>query len=178
MRWVWLDRIVELEKSKRLVAVRTVSWGEDVLHDHFAKEQVSDGRAVPCMPHTLVIEGMAQAAGVLAGHANDFREKVILAKIGKAMFTPDLLATPGSTLRHTATIERIDASGAATSGVVELIPPGGGADDARPFATIDLMFSHVDQNRQGLAFPEHNFVFTEQFMALLDVSGIARPVGH
>ncbi len=175
MRWVWLDRIVELEKGRRLVAVRTVSWGEDVLHDHFAMEQVSDGRAVPCMPHTLVIEGMAQAAGVLSGHANDFREKVILAKIGKAVFEPGVLATPGTTLRHTATLERIDASGAATSGVVELIPAGGGA--ARPFATIDLMFSHVDQNRQGLAFPEHNFVFTEQFMALLDVSGIARPAG-
>jgi 3-hydroxyacyl-[acyl-carrier-protein] dehydratase len=175
MRWVWLDRIVELEKARRLVAVRTVSWGEDLLHDHFAKEQVRDGRALPCMPHTLVIEGMAQAAGVLAGHANDFREKVILAKIGKATFAPGVLATPGTTLRHTATLEKIDASGAATSGVVELIPAAGSAADAVPFAAVDLMFSHVDQNRQGLAFPEHNFVFTEQFMSLLDVSGIARP---
>ncbi|MEM1444709.1 MAG: hypothetical protein AAGF84_01510 [Planctomycetota bacterium] len=178
MRWVWLDRIVELEKAQRLVAVRTVSWGEDVMHDHFAKEQTADGRMIPCMPHTLVIEGMAQAAGVLAGHANDFREKVILAKIGKATFEPGLLATPGSTLTHTATIERIDKTGAATSGVVTLTPPGGAPDDARSFATINLMFSHVDQNRQGLEFPEHNFVFTEQFMALLDVSGIARPAGH
>ncbi|MEM9751850.1 MAG: hypothetical protein AAF916_00525 [Planctomycetota bacterium] len=177
MRWVWLDCIIELEKSRRLVAVRTVSWGEDLLHDHFTKEQVADGRSVPCMPHTLVIEGMAQAAGVLAGHANDFEEKVILAKIGKAIFEPGLLATPGSVIRHTATIERIDKSGAATSGVVTLIPPGGGPKDARPFARIDLMFSHVDQNRQGLEFPKHNFVFTEQFMALLDVSGIDRPAG-
>ncbi|MEM8783681.1 MAG: hypothetical protein AAGE65_12620 [Planctomycetota bacterium] len=176
MRWIWLDRIVELKKGERLVAVRTVSWGEELMHEHFVGEQLGDGRRMPCMPHSLVIEGMAQAAGVLAGHANDFQEKVILAKIGRAIFEPGVLATPGSTIRHTATLERIDTSGAATSGVVEVIPPGGG--NAFAFAKIDLMFSHVDQNRQGLAFPEHNFVFTEQFMGLLDVSGVERPAGY
>ena len=29
------------------------------------------------------------------------------------------------------------------------------------------MFSHIDQNMAGLEFPEHNFVFTEQFTELL-----------
>jgi hypothetical protein len=29
------------------------------------------------------------------------------------------------------------------------------------------MFSHIDQNMAGLKFPEHNFVFTEQFTELL-----------
>ena len=29
------------------------------------------------------------------------------------------------------------------------------------------MFSHIDQNLAGLEFPEHNFVFTEQFTELL-----------
>jgi hypothetical protein len=29
------------------------------------------------------------------------------------------------------------------------------------------MFSHIDQNLAGLRFPEHNFVFTEQFTELL-----------
>ena len=38
---------------------------------------------------------------------------------------------------------------------------------------IRLTFSHVDQNRAGLAFPEHNFVFTDQFMNLLRNSGFA-----
>ncbi len=175
MRWVWLDRIVELEKAQRCVAIRTVSWGEDVLHDHFPADPQRGLRALPCMPHTLVIEGMAQTAGVLAGHAHDFREKVILAKIGKAVFEPGVLAMPGTTIRHTAVVERLDESGAACSGTVELIDTPGGK--TLPFAQIDLMFSHVDRNRQGLAFPEHNFVFTEQFMSLLDISGIPRPAG-
>ena len=30
------------------------------------------------------------------------------------------------------------------------------------------MFSHIDQNMAGLKFPEHNFVFTEQFTELLN----------
>jgi 3-hydroxyacyl-[acyl-carrier-protein] dehydratase len=34
-------------------------------------------------------------------------------------------------------------------------------------ADIELMFSHIDQNLAGLEFPEHNFVFTEQFTELL-----------
>jgi hypothetical protein len=29
------------------------------------------------------------------------------------------------------------------------------------------MFSHIDQNMAGMKFPEHNFVFTEQFTELL-----------
>jgi len=29
------------------------------------------------------------------------------------------------------------------------------------------MFSHIDQNMAGLDFPEHNFVFTGQFLDLL-----------
>jgi len=32
---------------------------------------------------------------------------------------------------------------------------------------IEMMFSHIDQNMAGLEFPEHNFVFTEQFTELL-----------
>ena len=39
--------------------------------------------------------------------------------------------------------------------------------DGQLVAEIELMFSHVDQNMAGMKFPEHNFVFTEQFTELL-----------
>ena len=165
MRWIWIDRILELEKGVRSVAIKNVSAGEDVLHDHFPATK--DRPAEPVMPNTLIIEGMAQTAGILVGHAYEFKEKVILAKIGKASFTN--AARPGFAIRHTATIERIDATGASISGTVELIDPASGK--ASPLATIELMFSHIDQNRAGLEFPEHNFVFTDQFMDLLRRSG-------
>jgi hypothetical protein len=35
MRWIWIDRIVALEKGRRCVALKNVALAEDVLHDHF-----------------------------------------------------------------------------------------------------------------------------------------------
>ena len=165
MRWIWIDRIIELEHRQRCVALKNVSAAEDVLHDHFP---ATDTRpAQPVMPNTLVIEGMAQTAGILVGHAEGFKEKVILAKIARATFTGD--ARPGYAIRHTATIERFDTSGASTSGTCELLDPATG--ETHPLAEIELVFSHIDRNRAGALFPEHNFVFTEQFMELLRRSG-------
>jgi len=168
MRWIWIDRIVELEHRQRCVALKNVSAAEDVVHDHFAATDTHP--ALPLMPNSLVIEGMAQTAGILVGHVERFREKVILAKIGRATFTAD--AAPGDTIRHTATLERFDASGASTSGVAELLDPHTG--EARPMAEISLVFSHIDHNRAGTRFPEHNFVFTDQFMDLLRRSGFGQ----
>ncbi|WP_428389862.1 beta-hydroxyacyl-ACP dehydratase [Mucisphaera sp.] len=169
MRWIWIDRILELDKGKRCVAIKCVSAAEDVLHDHF--EADSNRAAAPMMPHSLLIEGMAQTAGILVGHQGDFKEKVILAKIAKARF--HAVAQPGDVVRFTANIDRYDEMGASTSGTLEILDPQTG--DATPLAEIELMFSHIDQNRAGLAFPEENFVFTSQFMDLLDRSGIQRP---
>ncbi len=170
MRWMWIDRIVSLEPGKRLVAIKHVSLAEEHLHDHFPADAM--GPATPIMPASLIIEGMAQSAGILVGHAEGFREKVILAKIGKAELLED--ATAGCTLRYTATIQNMDKSGASALGIVELIEPtaAGAGGPARQIGTIDLMFSHIDNNMQGLAFPEHNFVFGEGFKTLLRTSGV------
>ena len=185
MRWLWLDRILELDKAKRCVALRNVTAAEDVLHDHFAASKAAGGfnggptgcapgtehPAYPVMPNSLIIEGFAQTAGILTGHANDFNEKVILAKIGKAAFT-GVPATPGTTIRHTAAITHLDDRGSSTAGTVELLDPADPSAEPKLLATIEMMFSHIDQNMQGLEFPEENFVFTDQFMDLLARSGV------
>src|SRR5262245_8191029 len=128
MRWIWIDRILDLEKGKRCVAIKNVSLAEEVLHDHFPAVRDPDGKvrreATPGLPNPLIIEGMAQTAGILVGHAYDFAEKVILAKIGKAIFTD--AGWPGYTLRYSATIERIDPTGASTTGIVERVDPATG----------------------------------------------------
>jgi 3-hydroxyacyl-[acyl-carrier-protein] dehydratase len=167
MRWMWIDRITELEKGVRCVAIKNVSLAEEHLHDHFPR--------TPVMPGPLIIEGMAQTAGILVGHARDFQEKVILAKVGKAILDRDVF--PGHTLRYTATLDRIDASGASATGTVELLDHTLKVGDPnvgvwQPAGVIELMFSHIDQNMRGLGFPEHNFVFTDQFMDLLRNSGM------
>src|SRR6187397_3050404 len=110
MRWMWIDRVVELVPRERLVAIKNVSLAEDHLHDHFAA-RAGDGAAperaaMPIMPASLIVEGMAQSAGILVGHAEGFKEKVVLAKVGLAELEREVL--PGQTLRYTAVIKQMD----------------------------------------------------------------------
>lgn len=174
MRWMWIDRVVELIPRQRLVAIKNISLAEEHLHDHFAAG--GERPAMPIMPASLIVEGMAQSAGILVGHAESFREKVILAKVTTVEL--DREALPGQTLRYTATIQQMDAGGASTAGIVELgeHSPDGSIVFTR-IGTIDLMFSHIDNqlgmNNSGPQFPEHNFVFGEGFKTLLRMSGVA-----
>jgi 3-hydroxyacyl-[acyl-carrier-protein] dehydratase len=155
MRWIWIDKFIQFESGKRAVAVKNVSLAEEHLHDHFP--------GFPIHPPSLVIEGMAQTAGILVGEARQFSEKVILAKIKKAIFHD--YAYPGDQIEFEAIAEDISETGANTTGIVRKRAPG--STETTPLAEIDLMFSHVDNNLSGLKFPAHNFVFTEQFKSLL-----------
>lgn len=161
MRWMWIDRILELEPGRRLVAVKNISMGEDHLHEHFP--------GMPVMPACLVVEGMAQSAGILVGHAGGFREKVLLAKITRVELERD--AAPGDTLRYTATIQSMSPQGASTQGTVELRRAG--SPEFAPIGRVDLMFSHADQAMVGgLTLPRENFVFGEGFRTMLRMSGV------
>lgn len=173
MRWMWIDRVVELVPGQKLVAIKHVSLAEEHLHDHFPASATLP--ALPIMPTSLIIEGMAQTAGILVGHAENFAEKVVLAKVSKAELNAE--ARPGDTLRYTAIIDKIDPMGASTKGIVELLSPMP-AVAPQTIGAIDLMFSHLDKNMSGLEFPEHNFVFSESFRTLLRGSGIAMPSSH
>ena len=149
MRWIWIDKFTEFTSRQSATAVKNVSLAEEHLHDLYP--------AFPIVPHSLIIEGMAQTAGILVGEARKFEEKVILAKIGRATF--HRLVRPGDTIEFAARIEQLNEQGASIAGKVTV-----GGDLV---AEIELMFSHIDQNMAGLKFPDHNFVFTEQFTELL-----------
>jgi 3-hydroxyacyl-[acyl-carrier-protein] dehydratase len=149
MRWIWIDKFVEFESGRRAVAVKNVTLAEEHLHDHFP--------GFPVMPECLMIEAMAQTAGILVGEANNFREKVILAKISKAVFFD--YVTPGDRLRLEARIETMAPEAASTSGTI--------VREDQLIAEIELMFSHIDQNLAGKEFPKDNFVFTDTFASLL-----------
>jgi 3-hydroxyacyl-[acyl-carrier-protein] dehydratase len=102
MRWFWIERYVEFERGRRAVAIKNVSLAEEELDDYTP--------GYPVMPNSLIIEGMAQTAGLLIGEASGFEARVILAKIGKAIF--HRYAIPGDSLRYTATIVDTNAEGA------------------------------------------------------------------
>ncbi len=149
MRWIWIDKFVEFHSGERAVAVKNVTLAEEHLHDHFP--------GFPVMPESLMIEAMAQTSGILVGEAKKFEEKVILAKVKKAVFFD--YVKPGDTIGLDARIESIASEAASTSGRITL--------GERLIAEIDLMFSHIDQNLAGKEFPEENFVFTDTFKSLL-----------
>jgi len=165
MRWIWIDKFVEFESGRRAVTIKNVTLAEEHLHDHFP--------GFPVMPECLMIEAMAQTAGILVGEAKKFKEKVILAKIKKAAFFH--YVKPGDTLKLEAEIESITPEAASTTGKITVTRPSwpclhgleARATDDKLIAEIDLMFSHIDQNLAGKKFPEENFVFTGMFESLL-----------
>ncbi|HEU5180922.1 MAG TPA: 3-hydroxyacyl-ACP dehydratase FabZ [Candidatus Polarisedimenticolia bacterium] len=75
-----VDRVVELEEGKRIVAIKNVSFNEPYFQGHFPGN--------PIMPGVLVVEAMAQAGAVLLLHSRpESRGKVVyFAGIDKAKF--------------------------------------------------------------------------------------------
>lgn len=157
MRWIWIDKFIEFNSGKDAVAIKNVTMAEEHLHDNFP--------GFPIMPECLLIESMAQTAGILVGQARNYKEKVILAKINKAVFFN--YVRPGDTIKIHAKIESISDEAASTSGKI--------TRNDETIAEVDLMFSHIDQNLAGKQFPKENFVFTELFAIVLRASGIDAP---
>src|ERR1700751_2664338 len=108
MRWIWIDKFTEFTSRQSATAVKNVTLAEEHLHDLYP--------AFPIVPHSLIIEGMAQTSGILVGEARNFAEKVILAKIGRATF--HRLVRPGEQIAYIAKIEQLNEHGASISGTV------------------------------------------------------------
>ena len=166
MHWMWIDGIIDFEANTRLVTVKAVSGDESYLVDQFPNDGHS--AAVAVYPASLMIEGMAQTAGILVGSVNRFRENVILAKVVVAQFDCEVL--PGQTIRFEAWLDRIDKTGASTRGIVHRLNPP--KTDFHPIGRIDLMFSHIDGSNSDLDFPDENFVFSENFRTILREAGL------
>jgi len=149
MRWIWIDKFLEFNSGESVVALKNVTLAEEHVHDHFP--------GFPMMPECLMIEAMAQTGGILVGEARGFQEKVILAKINKAVFYHYVV--PGDTITLHAAIDSIAPEAASISGKI--------MRGEETVAEISMMFSHIDNNLAGKEFPEENFVFTDTFRSLL-----------
>lgn len=65
-----VDRVLEIEPGKRIVAMKNVTVNEPVFNGHFPDH--------PVMPGVLLVEGMAQAAGILLMHEVADRDSKLL----------------------------------------------------------------------------------------------------
>ncbi len=156
MRWFWIDRFEEFVRGQRAVARKCVAMSEEQIDGYTP--------GFPIMPGSLIIEGMAQTAGLLIGEMEGFSQRVVLAKIGKALF--HFPATPGDTLRYTATILDVKPDGAMASVTSHV--------GDRLQAEVEMMFAFLDDRfPSGPLFEPVDFVAMIRTFGMYDVGRTA-----
>lgn len=97
-----VDRVVEFELGKRAVAIKNVTYNEPFFQGHWP------GR--PIMPGVLIVEAMAQTAGVLIAHGSTSHRYALLVSIDGVKFRRPVV--PGDQLR--LEVEGVRSTGRAT----------------------------------------------------------------
>ena len=94
-----VDRVLEMEPKKRIVAIKNVTANEQIFLGHFPGK--------PVLPGVFLIEGMAQAGGLLLLHDLPNREGKLLyfAGIEEAKFRRPVV--PGDQVRYEIEVLRL-----------------------------------------------------------------------
>jgi 3-hydroxyacyl-[acyl-carrier-protein] dehydratase len=143
MRFFLIDRITYWQIGSAAEAIKNIALSEDFFDDHFPRR--------PIMPGVLILEGMAQLAGLLleASLAQKFCRdaKSVLTILGKAKFRE--FVKPGDSLTYRAEVRSFNE----TAGKVHVEATLAG----RPITSTDMVFAfrHVDdpklsEKRQAL----------------------------
>jgi 3-hydroxyacyl-[acyl-carrier-protein] dehydratase len=150
MRWLWIDRFTAFESGKSARAVKALSLAEDFFATHFP--------GYPVMPACFILEGLAQTGGILVGEARGFQEKVVLAKVPRAVFHREMLA--GEVLTYDVEMLHLRDEGASVAARASV--------DGQVTVEAEVFFAHLDQSRSRELFGDRNFVFSGEFKHLLE----------
>lgn len=93
-----VDRIIETDRQKKIVGIKNVTGNEEFFNGHFPD--------FPIMPGVLILEAMAQVAGVLSNIilGGDSKSVVYFMGIDKAKFRKPVV--PGDQLRMELELQR------------------------------------------------------------------------
>lgn len=136
MRFGLIDRIVELTRERRIVALKGVSLAEEYLADHFP--------TFPVLPGVLMLEALAEAAAWLVRDAQDFAFSMILLRSAKNV-TYKSFVKPGNLLRVEVTCRRMARDESDFDGV------GYCHEEAVVRARFGLTHFSLAQRQDGLA---------------------------
>ena len=127
MRYVLLDRITLLQHPERACGVKCVTLAEDVFEHHFPGH--------PIFPGALIVESVAQVAGVLLeaavrqlGHQD---RHALLVRIDHAKFRH--MVRPGDRMLMEVTSRRVHPDAAQVDGIAKV--------DERVVAEVALTFA-------------------------------------
>ena len=119
----FVDRVLEMTPGKRVVALKNVTVGDPYLQGHFPGN--------PLMPGVLLVEAMAQTAGLLLSEGSS----AVLAQIRDARFRRPVV--PGDQVRIEA--ERLGGLGGMHRFAVKA-----SVDDA-PVAEVEIVLAETSQ---------------------------------
>ena len=123
-----VDRVVEFEAHKRVLAYKNVSNNEPFFTGHFPGH--------PVMPGVLVVEALAQAGGLLtqlSSPTGSERKLFYLVKIDNARFSR--MVVPGDRLDLEVTLKRVIRNMAMYSGIARV--------DGEQVACADILCAEV-----------------------------------
>ncbi len=127
MKFVLVDRILELEPGRRIVAQKAVSLAEEYLADHFP--------SFPVLPGVLMLEALVQSAAWLVRASLDFAPSLVLLKEARNV-TYKSFVTPGGVLTLTAECDALDAAQSSFT--------GRGVRDGREIVKGRLVLRHLN----------------------------------
>ena len=130
-----VDRIIELDMGKKIVGIKNVTINEPFFQGHFPGQ--------PVMPGVLILEAMAQVAGVMALStvpADQVQNKVIyFMTIDKAKFRRPVV--PGDQVRFDMEVLRMRSNTMSFKGLATV--------DGNAVAEAEMMAMIVEREKKG-----------------------------